>query len=382
MFTVIMTLVAKNDEFQMLHKYYTTWRENPPKEKQPLISLYCKLIRIFYALINKRVEEEKKLNSRETVKRAIHMEGPNRVPLLFFNRDKKQSDIIMIDIVRHFIGDKKDMSEWGFKWERHDDTMGQPVEELIKEWKDLTNLVIPDAANKKRFSHVDDVMNKYGGKYYIASLGLTGFTIMSFLRGFENILVDIYENTQKVQELADIVFTFEENIIRQLKSYNFDAVAFFDDWGTQTNLILSPDKWREIFKPRYKKQFDLAHRCGLDVYFHCCGNIYEIIPDFIEIGVDMLNLSQPNIFDIENLRNEFGGKVCFVCPISYQTTAITGSKEDIYKEAKRLVDNLGSYNGGLIGYIEEYHSIGLSEDNYKHCIDAFRYYGEKCYEEK
>lgn len=312
----------------------------------------------------------------EQVKKAIYMNGPDYVPILFFNKDQEQSDIILIDVIRHFMGEKGDISEWGFQWERSDDTMGQPKEELIKDWNDFSKLQIPDAYDKDRFSQVESVKKEYGeDRYYIASLALSGFTIMTFLRGFENTMSDFYENPQEIGKLADVVFGFEEEVIKQLRYYGFNGVAFYDDWGTQTNLIISPKMWRQFFKPRYKRQFDLAHKYGLDVYFHCCGYIHDIIADFIEIGVDMLNLSQPNIFDIEKLGKDFGGKVCFVCPVSYQTTSLIGTKEDIYADVKKLVDNLGCYNGGLIGYVEEYHSIGMSDENYQHCINAFRELG-------
>lgn len=60
------------------------------------------------------------------------------------------------------------------------------------------------------------------------------------------------------------------------------------------HFIISPSLWRDFFRPRYKHQFELAHMYGLDVYFHSCGYIYDIIPDLIDIGVDLLNLGQPN----------------------------------------------------------------------------------------
>lgn len=317
------------------------------------------------------------MNSKELVRKAIHMDKPSRVPILLYNKDFEDSDIIMIEVVRHFMGEKRNISEWGFKWERHDETMGQPKEEIIKTWDDFCKLKVPDPYDKSRFAGVRETMTKYGEKYYVASLALTGFTLMTFLRGFSNTLEDIYVDRENIEKLADIVFGAEEDIIRQLKEYGFDAVAFFDDWGTQSNLLVSPTMWRDFFKPRYKKQFDLVHQYGLDVYFHCCGYIYDLIPDFIEIGVDMLNLSQPNIFDIEKMGKDFGGKVCFVCPVSYQTTSLSGTKEEIYADVKRLVDNLGSHNGGLIGYVEEYHSIGLTDENYQNCINAFKELGGK-----
>ena len=89
----------------------------------------------------------------------------------------------------------------------------------------------------------------------------------------------------------------------------------------------------------------------------------------------MLNISQPNLFDIEELGEKYGGKVCFVCPVSYQTTSIFGTKEEIYSYVKSLVENLGRFDGGLIGYVEEYKSIGLSDENYDHCVNAFLEYG-------
>ena len=316
------------------------------------------------------------MNRREQVKRAIKMQGPDYVPILYFNKDKEQSDLIMIDVVRHFMGPDSDRSEWGFQWDRKDETMGQPIEELIKDWEDFARLTPPDPCDQERFAKVKETMALYGDdRYYLASLVLTGFTVMTFLRGFSNVMEDFYLERDNIEKLADMVFGFEEKIILQLKEYGFHGVSFFDDWGTQSNLLISPAMWREFFKPRYNRLFDIAHENGLDVYFHCCGAIREILPDFIEIGVDMMNVSQPNLFDIEELGRELGGKVCFVCPVSYQTTSITGTKEDIYRDVKKLVDHLGAFRGGLIGYVEEYRSIGISDENYAHCVKAFQELG-------
>jgi hypothetical protein len=168
-----------------------------------------------------------------------------------------------------------------------------------------------------------------------------------------------------------VVFEFETALIPHIKDVGFDGVAFYDDWGTQNNLIISPESWREMFKERYRQQFGLAHELGLDVYFHTCGFAESIIGDLIEVGVDMLNIAQPNLYDIRKLGAVYGGKVCFVCPVSYQTTSITGTREQIFHDVGEFVENLGNFDGGLIGYIEEYSSIGMSAENYQSCQDAF-----------
>jgi uroporphyrinogen-III decarboxylase len=253
--------------------------------------------------------------------------------------------------------------------------MGQPTSNLIDQPAQLADLVLPNPFDPERFVGMEAFNQIYPDRFRMASLALSGFTTMSFLRGFSNLMLDLVEAPNFVEALADVVFGFEEKIIEQLPAYRFDAVAFFDDWGTQKGMLISPAFWRKFFKPRYIQQFALAHRLGLKVYFHCCGYYPQIIPDLIEIGVDLLNISQPNLYDIPDLGQKYGGKVCFVCPVSYQTTSISGTRSDIFAAVQTLFESFGRFNGGLIGYVEEYHSLGMSQANYASCVDAFKTIG-------
>jgi len=308
--------------------------------------------------------------------KAITFNGPARVPIYFFNRDQDQSDIVAIEVQNHFMGPDKNISEWGFTWKRLDETMGQPQNYVLADWHNLKNLDIPDPTAPRRFADIPSFNRKYPESFRMAALGLSGFTTMWCLRDFEKLMLDVVIDPEKVNTLAEIVFGFEELLIAELPRFNFDAVAFFDDWGTQTGMIISPKHWRKFFKPRYERQFNLVHDLGMYVYFHSCGQYLSIIPDLIEIGVDVLNISQPNIYDIPELGRRFGGKVCFTCPVSYQTTSISGTREEVFEDVRLLIENLGDFNGGLIGYVEEYHSIGLSEENYQACVDAFKTLGK------
>ena len=312
---------------------------------------------------------------RGQVFKALTFQNPAYVPIYYFNRDQDQSDLVAFEVQRHFIGNDKDKSEWGFAWNRMDETMGQPLSNLIDVLSQLVNFAVPDPADPERFNGIESFNQLYSDRFRMASLALSGFTTMSFLRGFNNLMMDFVEVPEFVEALADMVFGFEEQLIELLPAYHFDAVAFFDDWGTQKGMIISPAAWRRFFKPRYLHQFALAHRLGLKVYFHCCGYYPQIIPDLIEIGVDMLNISQPNLYNIPDLGQKYGGKVCFVCPVSYQTTSISGTREDIFHAVQMLIDSFGRFNGGLIGYVEEYHSLGMSLANYQSCVEAFKTLG-------
>jgi hypothetical protein len=170
----------------------------------------------------------------------------------------------------------------------------------------------------------------------------------------------------------DLVMDFECQLMEMAARRGFHGIHFADDWGTQTGLMISPDLWRRLFKPRYRRQFDRAHAAGLDVWYHCCGNLTEIAEDFHEIGVDVLNPAQPNVVDVAEVGRQLRGKQCFMVPISYQTVGIQGTAEEIHAEAQRLYDLLASERGGLIGYVEEYSCMGMSEENYRACGEAFR----------
>lgn len=313
------------------------------------------------------------MTPKEIVRRAVEMRKPERVPI-YISDNKDKSDILMWNFKppTGYKPEAPEQSEWGFVWERLDETMGQPKNPPLEDWMNLAGYTPPDAFAPGRMDGLNEFAKSNPDKYIIGLMGITGFNLMTFIRGFENVLSDLYFEQDNISKLADMVFGFEEGLIKRFGESPVDAVAFFDDWGTQNNLMISPDLWRTFFKPRYKKQFQLVHSFGKHVFFHSCGNNYEIIKDLIEIGADMLNFNQPCVYGIERLGREFGGKVCFVCPVDIQKTAITGTKDDIYSEVELLKSSLGSFNGGLIGLVEHYHELGfISREKYLDCISAF-----------
>jgi uroporphyrinogen-III decarboxylase len=245
---------------------------------------------------------------------------------------------------------------------------------LIKGWSDFSGLRAPDPGATGRFDPMRKMRAELGEeKYYKANFVLSGFGVMSCLRGFSQIMEDFYLEREIVERLADIVFGFEEETIRRLKPQGFDAVGLADDWGTQRSLFISPELWREVFKPRYRRQIELAHACGLDVYFHCCGYIYDIIPDFIEIGLDILNPGQPDINGIRRMGEAFSGRLCFACPVSYQTTGISGSRADIRREVDEMAAHLANCGGGLLGVVPtDLAGLGAGAENARAMFDAFR----------
>lgn len=119
--------------------------------------------------------------------------------------------------------------------------------------------------------------------------------------------------------------------------------------------------------------FWLLFREVITVYFQCCGYYPQIIPDFIEIGIVLLNISQPYLYSIPELDRKYGGKGCFEYPVSCQTTSISASPAEIFADGQTLVDNPGGV--GVVGYVEEYHRMGMRQSNYHACVKVFQTLG-------
>jgi len=192
--------------------------------------------------------------------------------------------------------------------------------------------------------------------YKLGSLPGFPFNIMRKLRRLDNFLMDVLLHKEEVRELADRVTDLLMRMIDIYADIGADGIVFCEDWGTQDRLLVSPSTWRELFKPDFIKLVSFAHERGLTVWMHSCGYIYEIIPDLIEVGIDVLQFDQPALYGIDRLGREFGGKIAFWCPVDIQKTLQTGDKKRIQREAIELIWYLGGRGGGFIA--KNYPSLG------------------------
>lgn len=315
------------------------------------------------------------MTSKQVVKDCIHFQGPAWLPVLYFNKDKEKSDLLLLDYhpAADLIPYRGGADEWGVVWEDfHDGTMGQPKHFPLIGTEQLPgHYRFPDPDAPGRFDGLTDIIAQNSHKYILGGLRLSGFTIMTSLLGFSQAMEDMYLQEAYFQELLEHVAAFENGVIRNYARLGADGIAFYDDWGSQRSLLIAPEMWRKFMKPVYKRQFELVHALGCDVYFHCCGQIRDIIDDLIELGVDVLNLNQPEIFPTSYLGKRYKGKICFNCPVDHQTVAISGNREEIHAYVRSLCEQLATSRGGFIGYIEEYSSVGMSAENYTSICDAF-----------
>ncbi|MBM3493571.1 MAG: hypothetical protein FJX72_04505 [Armatimonadetes bacterium] len=187
--------------------------------------------------------------------------------------------------------------------------------------------------------------------FITAWLGWSLFETSWGIRGFDNVLMDVAADPEFYEELLDRIFgqfvEYVEYTCRMLP--DADAIYFGDDWGDQRGVIVGPDRWRKLFKPRYAELYDLVHRHGKVVISHCCGSVADIMPDIIEIGLDVLESVQPEARGMNpyDLKRMWGDKITFWGCLGSQSTIPFGSPASIRDEVRRLAAEM-SQGGGFI----------------------------------
>jgi len=210
---------------------------------------------------------------------------------------------------------------------------------------DLARYVTPDGHAPGRFEHLNDNELVASGRYVI--LGMDGLFDRGWhIRGFENLLTDFACEEEFVCDLLERILEFNLGLIDQAPDY-IDGIRFGEDWGHQGGMLMGAAYWRKYLKKRLGIMYGAAKKRGFDVLIHSCGDIHEIFPDLIEIGVDAVHPVQPEVMDVLALKREYGKDIVLYGGMGSQSTIPKGTVTEVLEEAKMLIDNL-SVGGGYI----------------------------------
>ena len=224
--------------------------------------------------------------SLERVHRALHMQYPDRIPLVFCG-ETERSDIINVGYAppADWAPPLPGMDEWGRRWANISGTgLGQIIAEPLAA-PSLDGYRFPDPNLASRYTDLTETITHYPDRYIAASLGLSGFTCMMGLRGFENLMCDFYQEPEFIEYLADAVFRFEAAVIHEYARRGVHGIWLYDDLGTEEGPMISPTLFHQVFAPRYAAQARLVHSFGMDYLLHSCGNVWALIPDLVDIGL-------------------------------------------------------------------------------------------------
>ena len=338
------------------------------------------------------------MNSRERVNRALRFENPDRVPrdlwavaaIAMFRPSELQtvSQRFPPDIVQPvdtggtaasaygtFIGDADAnrilfrygpserasgtpcvagtyVDEWGCPWEVGEDGVaGEVKHPPLADWKLLDAYQPPwEVLEKANWDDVDRVCGATD-RFVVTGWHIDLFERMQFLRGTEALYMDLAHGVAEVLRLRDMLNDFFLKEIELWCKTDVDAVRFYDDWGAQQSLLMSPEMWRQTFKPLYAEYCRMIHSAGKFVFVHSDGYIDAIIPDLIEMGVDALN-GQLFCMDIEELGRKYRGQITFWGEIDRQWILPSGKPQDVREAVRRVRRALDTGHGGVIAQLE------------------------------
>ena len=337
------------------------------------------------------------MNSRERVKHAIRFQQPDRAPVSHavlpaagLKYGRALSDILA-EFREDFGWDYMDdlpvekypvlyrqgyhTDDFGTLW--HGEWLGIcgiPVDWPIKDLSRYGEYRWPDdfTAGPPQGRQYSGHMAGFDDRWYARGAWITYFEQLQQLRGMENLLADLAHESTELLRLMDDLLAFNLRWLEQWAWLEYDGLHFADDWGGQTGLLIRPQTWRRLFKPRYAEMFKRAHDAGMDVWFHTDGRINDIFGDLIEIGVDVINFQIAVVGHDWTARN-VRGKVAVRTDIDRQQVMPFGSPAQVKEEVHRTFEACGTPDGGLVACGEI--GVDVPLENIRAMYEAFREYG-------
>lgn len=292
--------------------------------------------------------------------------------------------------------DEKDfhiLDEWGAKWKKEKDgglyysVYECPVEEEEIEMEEIEAYHYPILDNDEKFAGLKEkaqIIDASGHAIFLENPMCEVFHSQTRVRGYENFFADLMIDpelaTYMMEQTAERLFDYFKRALDELRDYPL-IVRLSDDLGSQNSLLISPDKYRTMVKPIHKKLIQSIKanaKNDVKIFFHSDGAIKELIPDLIDIGVDILNPIQYSCTGIDplKLKKEFGKDLCFWGGgIDTQSTFRTGTKEEIIDEVKRNIEAFAPGGGYIFSQIHNFQK-GTDPDKFWAVWETIKQYGK------
>lgn len=237
---------------------------------------------------------------------------------------------------------------WGVGWAKESEGVRPMIHPLDTPEKAL-KYEAPDPFKEGLFHAVEKDIKKFQSEgYAIIIPQYIGLLERAWvLTGFERFFIDCIENPDYIKVLLDKITDYRVEVAKKIVEHGATFGHIGDDYGTQYGPIMSVKLWRELFKPRLARIWDVYKKKNIPVIHHSCGDCRLFIDDLIEIGMDVLHPVQPTAMPLEELKEKYGDRITFYGGIDTRDILPHGSAVDVEEDVKRAARILGK-DGGLI----------------------------------
>lgn len=244
---------------------------------------------------------------------------------------------------------------YGTVWDRaRAETVAHIVEPAIPEPTpaSLRALQMPDAEallNDEWMEHLESQCAANRSLFTAVSWGNGIFTRAWQLCGFEDALCYMVAEPEFFEDLIDRVTEHQIALANRICMCSADAVFIGDDWGAQRSMLMNPDLWREVIRPRYARIVAAIKSHGKYLIHHSCGDIAPVVGDLCDIGVDCLQSVQPEAMDPYVLKEKHGDRIAFWGGLGSQSLIPYGTPDEIHREVERLCRHMAKGGGYILG---------------------------------
>ena len=182
----------------------------------------------------------------------------------------------------------------------------------------------------------------------LAKISFSYFERAWSLRGMERLLIDFLSDPREARRILDGILAFNLALIDEALRHDVDGFYIGDDYGQQKGLIMGPDIWREFLRPGLREMFSKIKSKGKVIAFHSCGDNREILGDFVDIGLDVYQTVQPEIYDLPSLKRDFGADLSFWGCISTQRLMPFASPAEMKDEVRRVIGIMAKGGGFIV----------------------------------
>ena len=321
-----------------------------------------------------RVAQMRTLSDKENFLRAIEFRCPEWVPIVFelLGVAEKHGPALGELMLRHPLifdperarranaiepcteptRERRFTDDWGCEWlEVQPGIIGQVVGHPLSNWSALDDLRAPDPDKQWDWDSVrksaqeqrarGELVNGYMG---VVEGGF--FDRLQFLRGLDNLLMDLLDRPPELEELIRIVLEYNMKLIRLWLDAGVDVLHFHGDIGMQNSLMMRPETFREALKPAYRKMFQACRKVGVHVKYSSDGNLLEIVDDLVECGASYHD-PQVRPCTIDGIAQAYNGKLCAMVDIDEQMLPFC-TPQDIDDQIREIFTKIGTPDGGLM----------------------------------
>jgi uroporphyrinogen decarboxylase len=261
------------------------------------------------------------------------------------------------------------MDDWGGFFEnRQAGIVGEVKKSAVadEDWSDTSGAHIPTEWLSTDWNAVERFRAEHPDHFLFCGCCPRPFEQMQFLRGTENLMMDLADPPPKMLAFLKKMHDFYCQLLEKWAKTGVDALNMMDDWGSQNSLLINPKTWVEIFKPLYRDYIDIAHSHGKKIFMHSDGNTLAILPHLIELGLDAFN-TQIFCIGVEKLA-PYAGQITFWGEIDRQNLLPYATEDEIF-QAVKLVRQTLRQDGGVIAQCE--FGIGAKPENVMRVFSAW-----------